>query len=326
MKQGYLVISLDFELLWGVFDKVNYHEKKTYFQNTKEVIPEILSFFNEYEISCTWATVGMLFNEDWREWKNNRPNELPKYANRNLSPYNFGEKINVRETEAMCFAPDLIQMIINTPGQELATHTYSHYYCSEEGQTPAAFRADLEQAIYMAEKFGVDLNSLVFPRNQLNKEYLAICYELGIKTVRSNPDNWYWKETQETSFFKKLFRTGDAYFGLKDKSYSLSEVRKKQAIPSQQKASRLLRPYSTSKFLNYLKLKRIKAEMSDAAKKKEIYHLWWHPHNFGDHPEENLADLKVLLEHYRHLKEKHGFESVHMADMDMQAKENEKEI
>lgn len=325
-KNGSFVISLDFELLWGVFDKVDYRKKETYFQNTRKVIPEILQIFSKHSISCTWATVGMLFNENWEEWTDNIPQELPEYENRSLSSYRFAGKIKDNGAEASCFAPDLIQMIINTPGQELSTHTYSHYYCSEEGQTLAAFKADLDRVMIMSEKFGVQLNSLVFPRNQLNENYLKMCYDMGIKTVRSNPDNWYWKETQNPSILKRLFRTGDAYFGLKDKSYSMHDIRRKPAQPTLQKASRLLRPYSSSRLLNYLKLERIKAEMTAAAKKREVYHLWWHPHNFGNHPEENLKDLKILVQHYSNLREKYGFESQNMADLHAQAVKNEKEI
>lgn len=315
MENGKFVISLDFELLWGVFDKVDFKEKKVYFQNTREVIPEILKLFTEFEISCTWATVGMLFNENWEEWESNIPRPLPEYHNRLLSPYTFGKKIKSKETEALCFAPHLINLIIDTPGQELATHTYSHYYCSEEGQTSEAFKSDLKKAFFMADYLGVQLKSLVFPRNQLNDEYLTVCSDLGIETVRSNPDNWYWKETQNSSFAKKIFRTGDAYLGLNDKSYSLTEVSENSGKPSRQKASRLLRPYSENTFLNQLKLKRIKAEMTAAAKNKEVYHLWWHPHNFGDHPEANLSDLRFLLQHYKNLNREFSFESVHMAGL-----------
>jgi peptidoglycan/xylan/chitin deacetylase (PgdA/CDA1 family) len=325
-KNGYFVISLDFELLWGVFDKVDYNQKIAYFQNTRKVVPEILKLFTAHEISCTWATVGMLFNENWEEWERNVPQKLPEYNDSNLCPYNFGRRIKDRGTEALCFAPDLIRMIIETPRQEMATHTYSHFYCSEEGQTLSAFKADLQKAIFMAEKYGVQLKSLVFPRNQLNGDYLALCHELGITTVRSNPDNWYWKETQQSSLLKRLFRTGDAYYGTYDKSYPLTAVSKTPGKPGQQKASRLLRPFSPVRWLNSLKIARIKAEMTAAAKKKEVYHLWWHPHNFGEHPEENLADLREIVHHFDDLKKLYNFRSRHMAGLmeQVEGSKNEK--
>ena len=97
IENGTLVISLDFELLWGVFDKVNYKEKSEYFSNTRKVIPEILNIFEANNIHCTWATVGMLFNENWEEWESNIPKVLPDYKRKELSAYEFGNKIKGRK-------------------------------------------------------------------------------------------------------------------------------------------------------------------------------------------------------------------------------------
>jgi peptidoglycan/xylan/chitin deacetylase (PgdA/CDA1 family) len=312
---GFLVISLDFELLWGVFDKVDYKEKETYFNNTRKVIPEILNLFSEYQIHATWATVGMLFNSNWEEWRGNAPALLPDYKNTNLSAYEYGKALNSRETELFCFAKDLIQQIQNTPDQEIGTHTYSHYYCLEEGQTLASFKADLVKSIKLAKQMGIELKSLVFPRNQFNEDYLKVCYELGIENVRSNPTDWYWKDTQNDSLKNKIFRTGDAYLGLNNKSYKLTDLNVEKGKALSQKASRLLRPYSPNKFLNDLKLKRIKSEMTTAAKNNEIYHLWWHPHNFGNNSTENIANLKDLLQHYKHCNLKYKFDSLNMAEV-----------
>ena len=314
MKNGALVISLDFELLWGVFDKVDWKEKKKYFLNTLSLIPEILQLFERFEISCTWATVGMLFNENWKEWKTNIPEILPEYNNDTLSAYKYGQEIQSIDNEDLCFAPNLIKQIKDTSRQEVATHTYSHYYCLEKGQTIKSFEADLQQSIKMAKKIGVELKSLVFPRNQFNEEYLSICKKLGIENVRSNPTNWYWRNMGSDSLLNKIFRTGDAYLGPTDKSYKIAESITAKEQPFCQKASRLLRPYSPNKKLNSLKLKRIKAEMTKAAKSNEFYHLWWHPHNFGDHPAENLRDLEELLIHFAALKEKYGYLSLNMSD------------
>ncbi|SHF91569.1 Polysaccharide deacetylase [Salegentibacter echinorum] len=313
---GALIISLDFELLWGVFDNVNYNDKIEYFHNTREVVPKILQLFEKYEISCTWATVGMLFNENWEEWNENIPGTLPGYENKELSAYRFGRSIQNKETESLCFAPNLIRKIQQTSRQEIATHTYSHYYCLEQGQNSDSFKADLKLAVKMAQAFDVELRSLVFPRNQFNREYLEICKNLEIRNVRSNPTNWYWKDTGKDSLLNKIFRTGDAYVGSTNKSYNLEELPNRRNEPLSQKASRLLRPFSPNQTLNSLKIKRIKQEMTKAAKNAEVYHLWWHPHNFGDFPAENLRDLEELLIHYKHLKEEFDFQSLNMQEIE----------
>lgn len=315
MENGSLVISLDFELLWGVFDKVDYNEKIDYFENTRQLIPSLLQLFDKYDVHSTWATVGMLFNNNWDEWNANIPEYLPNYNNENLSAYRFGKSIQSKKTEKLCFAPDLIKSIKNTKGQEIGTHTYSHYYCLEPGQDSLAFKADLEKATKLASNLEIELKSLVFPRNQYNSAYLEICEKSGLNVVRTNPDNWYWQNTQKDSLIQKIFRTGDAYFGLQDKTYKSSEIHRFSSQITGQKASRLLRPYSGKKFLDSLKLQRIYREMEYAAQHEEHYHLWWHPHNFGDSPAKNIRELEGILGFYKKLKDKYNMQSLNMNEL-----------
>lgn len=314
-KNGFLVISLDFELLWGVFDVVDFEKKRDYFFNTRIAIPKILSQFREHEIHATWAVVGMLFNRDWKQWEENIPAILPDYANRKLSAYHFGKSIRSKNIEQMCFARDIISEISLVENQEIGTHTYSHYYCLEEGQKKDQFRADLIQAIKMAEEMGINLKSLVFPRNQVQLEYLKICKELGITNVRSNPKSWYWKDTTSESLLPKLSRTADAYFPLGKKSYGIEAFGNDSTLPLTHRASRFLRPYEESGILRHLKLARIKKEMTIAAQNNKVYHLWWHPHNFGANPEESLQDLSKILTHYRHCRQQFDFQSATMAEL-----------
>jgi peptidoglycan/xylan/chitin deacetylase (PgdA/CDA1 family) len=311
---GYLVISLDFELIWGIFDSVNEKDKSDYFKNTKNVIPKIIDLFQRQNIHATWATVGMLFNNSWDEWDKNKASLLPDYENEALSAYKFGLKTPRGSFHQSYFAPDLIKKIANTKGQEIATHTYSHYYCQEKGQNVDQFEADLERAILIAKTFNIELKSLVFPRNQIEERYLEVCKEKGIMNVRSNPEAWYWNDPSSTSIAVKLARTGDAYWNLGKKSYPLNILKSKE-LPVRQPASRFLRPVENNSTLRYLKLKRIKNEMVHAARNNEVYHLWWHPHNFGDNPEESLQELNEIITTYKELNRKYNFQSVNMKEL-----------
>ncbi|UZH55506.1 polysaccharide deacetylase family protein [Salinimicrobium tongyeongense] len=315
MKNGAFVISLDFELLWGVFDVVDYKKKVEYFENTRKFVPLVLKSFEQYGIHATWAVVGMLFNDSWEEWKSNYPAETPSYNNPSLSAYRFGESIISSKTKDLVFAPQLIQQIKETPGQEVGTHTYSHYYCREQGQRKEEFALDLHKALEVAKKLNIKLSSLVFPRNQFKVEYLKICMDMGIKNVRSNPVSWYWQDTQSISFSTRLFRSGDAYLPFGKKTYSISEIPLKSGLPVEQMASRFFRPVEGNWFLRKLKLERIKNEMTMAAKNQEIYHLWWHPHNFGDCPAESLIDLNLILDHFYDLQKKYDFQTANMEEI-----------
>ncbi|HMK05282.1 MAG TPA: hypothetical protein VK489_13860, partial [Ferruginibacter sp.] len=79
--------------------------------------------------------------------------------------------------------------------------------------------------------------------------------------------------------------------------------------------SRFLKPYNKNlAVLEKLKLKRILDEMTIAAKKNHLYHLWWHPHNFGVNISENMANLDTILIHYRYLHKKYGFTNLTMKE------------
>ena len=314
-NRGSFVISLDFELLWGVFDVVDYKEKEQYFLNTRKVIPAVLEIFDQNKIHATWAVVGMLFHKDWAEWKYHQPGVIPGYDNTNLSAYKFGNNIATAETENFVFAPEIIRKIKHTDGQEIATHTYSHYYCLEKGQQEEQFTEDLKKAVQVAEQMNIKLKSLVFPRNQLQEKYLRICANLGIENVRSNPSAWYWKDTSAETFTTKIFRSGDAYLPLGKKTYALSELVQKREMPLEQKTSRFLRPVEKNSALRKMKLRRIREEMTKAAKNAEIYHLWWHPHNFGNKPEESLNDLRSIIAHFDHCRQEYAFQSLNMQEI-----------
>jgi hypothetical protein len=55
-------------------------------------------------------------------------------------------------------------------------------------------------------------------------------------------------------------------------------------------------------------------EMTHAAKNKELYHLWWHPHNFGVNTRENMKNLTVLLNHFQFLQKQYGFTNLTMKE------------
>ena len=307
---GCLVLSLDFELIWGVFDRVDIFQKKKYFDNTLAVIPDILDCFSSNEVQATWATVGMLFNNNWEEWEFNKPQVLPSYKNHALNAYAYGNAHKKSNLDRFFFAPDLIRLIKATRGQEVASHTYSHYYCLEAGQTQEHFSADLGKAQELAGAFGISLQSLVFPRNQFNETYLKSCEAVGITAVRSNPSVWYWDVKGKETLPKKICRTLDAYVPLGKKSYAWQALQNGSVLC--EPASRFLRPQSRYALLNTVSLNRIKREMVSAARQNEIYHLWWHPHNFGNDPKASLKALNAILETYRFCREMYGMQSLTM--------------
>jgi hypothetical protein len=319
---GLFIISLDFELHWGVFDKRDRGSRMSCYASMADVVPEVLAMFSQYNINATWATVGSLFMDDEEEWARFAPTSQPQYKDQKYSSYSFARQFGLSgENRAAHFAPHLVKMIAETPGQEIATHTFSHYYCLEKGQTVVQFEADLQAVQRVAvDKIGKPLTSLVFPRNQYGTDYLAACARIGITAVRTNPDNWFWTSigNDDTSLVRRLFRTGDVFIPLGAKStFPLDRLQgPTQQMPVCIPASRLLRQYDPSlPVMNKLRLRRIMNEMTYAAEHNECFHLWWHPENFGFHPRESLTELEGILQHFHNLQERWGFQSKTMAEV-----------
>ena len=157
----------------------------------------------------------------------------------------------------------------------------------------------------------------MFPRNQFNDTYIEVCHELGLKAYRGNPESWLYEpraESQESRLRRSL-RLVDSYLNLTGPQVHLPEHLKEQR-PFNVPASRFLRPYQPGlAFLDQLRLRRIRDELSAAATQGAIYHLWWHPHNFGTHLPENLKFLEKILEHYAELRERDQMTSFNMGEL-----------
>lgn len=306
------VISLDFELFWGVADSRTVAGYRNNVEGEWDAVPQMLALFRQYGVRATWATVGMLMCRDHAQWREIRPSVLPGYLRQKCSSYSLDAVAH--EYPRLFFARPLVEQILATPGQELATHTYSHFYCGEEGATPEQFAADLACAQTMAFDMGVRCRSLVFPRNQVRKEFVAVLAEAGIEVYRGNPNHWLYRDGHFTpgGIAGRAVKFADAWLPLTGAHVAHVEVADGLVnVP----ASLFLRPWPRRlTALESVRLARLKQAMITAARSGGIFHLWWHPHNFGVNLEQNLAVLESLLQHYRVLQDQYGMRSLSMGE------------
>jgi hypothetical protein len=315
LNKGEFVLSLDFELLWGVMDSrgAEYHPQ---IKEVHAVIPQLLTLFEKYKIACTWATVGFLLADNSEDLTEKKPVTIPKYSNDTLNPYSCWDQVIKNDTK-LIFAPDMVKQILKTPNQELASHTFSHYYCLEEGQYLSDFEADLKAMNEISKGYNVQMKSLVFPRNQFKSSYLKACLNAGLIAYRGNPDHWAYRASnvEKQTPLKRIFRLLDAYIpisGSQRQKIKKNEESGMINIP----ASLFLRPWSNRlSCFEFIRLWRIKWSMKQAAKKGGIFHLWWHPHNFSKNTQNNLIFLEKIFLHYQTLNRQYGFKSSSMIDV-----------
>lgn len=301
-----------------MFDKVSVENYKDNILGVRKALPEILRIFEDYQIFATWATVGFLFAENRSELMDNIPQTAPNYKHTELSSYEHMKKIGRNELDdPYHFGSSLIDLIQKTAYQEIGSHTFSHYYCLEDGQTKKDFEEDLKAFIRITK--GAEVSSIVFPRNQVNEEYCDSCISYGIKVYRGTEKAKIYSaatEEEKTELKYRALRLADSYFNIfGHNTYRQEAVEFKKGLVNLP-ASRFLRPYFNKlRFLEKMKMKRILDDMTYAAKNKEIYHLWWHPHNSGNNIEENLKQIELIAKHYKFLNENYDWESSNMKSM-----------
>ena len=317
-KSGTLIISLDFELLWGVRDFAG-EKKANSILLTRQVVPKLLNLFQKYSIHATWATVGFLFFESRSALLTGLPKQKPDYVQHLLSPYeSLASELGDNERDdPLHYAPSLIRQIIQTPHQELATHTFSHYYCLEEGQTPEDFEHDLQAALQAAKRYEREIQSIIFPRNQYNDSYLEVCAKNDILAYRGTESVWFRQSKKRQShrqWYRRLMRLADAYINISGaNTYPIPSTNDRPVnLPS----SRYLRPYSKRlEILEPLRLKRILSSLLYAAQAGKVFHLWWHPEDFSENVNDNLQFLEAILKNYQELHRLYGMQSRSMGEI-----------
>jgi len=307
--KGRFIISLDFELFWGVWDVTTKEKYGNNILGVKDVIPGLIELFARYDFKATFATVGFLFAKNKAELLASLPENKPAYSNDNYNVYarEIPQVGNHEADDPYHFGYSLLQQLQQSP-HEISTHTFSHYYCLEEGQSADEFEADIIAAKNIAAANNITLSTIVFPRNQVNEDYLELLKEQGIKAYRGNPTSWIYKPRKFAAEvpFIRLCRLLDTYFPIS--GYNTHVIKKEPDLPVNIPASRFLKPYNKNlAWLEKIKLRRIMNEMTKAAIQNEAYHLWWHPHNFGINIHENMANLTTIMNHYQALQKKYGF-------------------
>ncbi len=318
-RHGALVISLDFELHWGVRDHVG-RQDDLYrrLPAARQAVTEMAALFEARGIRATWATVGLLFASTGEESARYLPTTRPTYRHSDLDPY--AEPVGDDEaSDPEHLAGSLVDLLAATPGQEVGSHTFSHYYCLEAGQSEAEFRADLAAAQAIAASRAIKLRSLVLPRNQWNPAYAQAVLDSGFECIRGPQRSWGHQAGGRDAFGTTLRRGArilDTYAGVAPPpTTGWEDVRRPSGL-ADVPASAFLRPFDPGRRpLEPLRRARLRSGLRAAARHGRIFHLWWHPHNFSQYRSENMAVLGDLLDEFERLQSSEGMRSLSMGDV-----------
>ena len=319
IKKGALVISLDFEMTWGAIEAF-FPEGygRTNIAQVPRVIEGLVRTFKKYGVHATFGTVGLMFRKNVQEITEDMPELTPGYSDKRCQPYGEYLMTITEQTKNLYFCPDVIKNLSSLDGIEVGSHTYCHFYCDEPGQTVEEFEADTKMLLKMFDKLDIPRpKSIIFPRNQVSEPYLKVCTKYGINIYRGLAPRFFGTPKSKWDRLKKrICRILDNYInigGMSTIAYDTLPVTGECVnIP----ASRFVRPYNNKlAFLEGLQIRRMKKEMIHAAQNGEMYHLYWHPHNFGANMDKNFAMLEKVLSCYKECQMTYGMQSFTMEEM-----------
>jgi hypothetical protein len=269
MAAGAFCISIDVELAWGIWDRPSPHYFARCAERELEIVAAILALFETYNIRATWAIVSRLLD---------RAEPAPVASE-------YGSRI--------WFAPEVVERIReSTPTQEIGSHSYSHVYFDAAAREQ--IRAELEAAREVHARNELEFSSFVFPRNLLG--HLDLVAASGIKVFRSTDIGWHIDARRFGRLAGRIANLGDKLVPIppttvvpKRHANGMVELPTSMLFLGRSGVRRLVHPAVT--------VWKAKLGLAAARERGETFHLWFHPSNFYDHTEVQLATLGKILRH-----------------------------
>ena len=267
---GTVVISVDAELGWGFHDLANPPTDRVAAGRNGWL--RLLALFDSYDVPATWAVVGHLYADQCD--RNHEDHPLgPEWFHR--------ERDSWRSRPDLRFGTSLISAVQDAyADHELASHTYSHVQFGDTTREVA--RAEVEQSVDTARKFGVETRSFVFPRN--NIAHRGVLADAGIRCYRgANPAPHSGVEKVRNALGSSRApplvqpeRDEHGLVNIPASLYLYGFEKRPRDIVSTVRGDPIVR--------------QVEAGLEEAAGSDGVLHLWLHPNNLVDGPSERRMD------------------------------------
>lgn len=283
-RTGYFLFSLDTELAWGHFDCF---DKKLFSSDGKrerKYLHSLIDALNEYDITATWALVGLLFKQN----KNS-------YPVRWKGMYAYFERL-YDSGSRLLHGSDIIEILLDRGRRhEIAFHGMTHSLFDESTMNEESARAEIVEWLRLAGEKQIRAKAVVFPRNKIGfldifKQFGFVCYrgETPLRRVFLLPSlvgsllrRFYYSLSlliPPPVYVPTVHQSGMVNL---PSSYWLSGLNRK--------AERVL----DSMHLQKMKIMSLVNGVRKAGAEKKVIHVWAHPYEFQT--EEDIQKLRYLF-------------------------------
>lgn len=311
-NRGTMVLSLDFELSWGRFDKMPIDKLESDSLVERKTIRRLLALMDQYEIPATWATVGhLMLDRCTRDSGGHAHPEIRPHARYSWMPFEWFRFDPCTEAShaPAWYAPDIVEWIRSSKVRhEIGSHSFGHIYYGDSECTPEMAEADLEAAIETATRRGVELRSFVFPRNRVG--HLDVLQKCGVKAYRGqDPMMRGWGKgplLRAVHFWHQLWGLPPEPVCAEEVLPGLWNIPGNQFFMPKVGVRRLIPMVC--------QVRRVKAGINQAIERNELYHLWFHPFNLNHKPNVMFSGLERIFRYAKRLRAEGMLDILTMGD------------
>lgn len=275
MGDATFVLSLDTEIAWADAGKLPQTLYKDRFNNYHDIVTRLIGLLDTYQIPTTWAIVSALLINDMDELDVQEP--VYSWSQPQLSSSALFHQF-AYDNPGWYHYPQVLELIQNAAVEhEIGTHTFTHIYANDPATTQAIFANQLDAVRQDFEKHNVVATSIVYPRNEIN--YLEVLSQQGINAYRGIELNWY---HQIPGQLNRAAHYLDRLLAITPPTYDVQQFIHDPNLINLPSSQFLLHYDGIRKWIpTFSRVLQAKRGINAAIKKKELYHLWFHPHNLG---------------------------------------------
>lgn len=271
MSEPTVVISLDLELSWGLFDLSFDNELLKMARWTHDTgAPNLLNHLTRNGLSATWAIVGAMMRPSLPDVSGLPEVQYPHFP----KPwFSYVPKQGNESSHPEWFGSHLVRMIKDAePEQEIGFHSFSHVPFGVPGMTQARAVAEYRYCVQTARDLGIPTTSFVFPRNSV--AYLRELREAGFTCFRDVDELPVRFKSGKLTSIAMIWAD---FVGLSPRVIEPSLKEGIVSIPG----SLLIRfPGGWRKHIpDASRLRRLRKGLERVRRKGGVFHVWFHPEN-----------------------------------------------
>jgi peptidoglycan/xylan/chitin deacetylase (PgdA/CDA1 family) len=277
MGKAVFIISLDTESIWG-YHAYPFHKDIDMLirdnTNGRGSINNLLNVFEKYNIPATWAIVGHLFLERCKKRDGIPHKDMPPFRDN----WYFIDPCTDIQKDPLFYGKDIIESVLsNQIEHEIGCHSFSHVQFSKCSYKVA--EAEIKKCVEIAKKYGIVLQSFVFPENMIG--HINVLKKYGFEIYRGKNVGRY--DLNQRLLFRKFNGALDKLIASPIEPKWMDGI---WEIPSSM--------YFCDPQIKSSVLPRAKLGLYRAIKSKKVFHIFLHPQDLLKYPS-LICDLDKFL-------------------------------